>query len=834
VARTEEAEHVERGTSAPLLERAPELLEALLDGVDRRVLVLDRQGRVVVFNGACERATGWKARELLGRRLWEALLEPAESAWLARVFELLRPEIVPPTLQMRWRTRERGARISTWTTACIQDEDGRLTYLCVFGVPEPERKDAAAEKAFHDIVEHSPEGVCVYRGERILYMNETCRQLLGLGADADLSLRTVMDFVRPDARSRLSNRLGTVEQGRRDLPYLSEWLQRLDGAPLLAELWAGRVTWEGEPATAVHLRDAAWRRVGEDQPAASADGFALALEGSSSGLWEYNEITHALVVSDRFKELLGYGGGGFPADPASLFALIHADDQQHVIAAAQSYRLGEAPRFEVEARFLQRDGRWRWFQIRGAAARLPDGTVYRLAGALDDIDARKQADRLPGGGEDLVDALTGLPSRAALLQRLTERIERGRKPSASRFAVLFLDVDRFQVLVDSVGHAFGDDVLVEIGRRLKKAIRMRDTAARFGGDEFTILLEEIKDTRDAARVAERIHALLAEPFHIRGRDVFVSVSVGIAVDEGHYASPSEVLRDADNAMYRAKALGRAQHVIFHSSMHLAALQQFELETDLHRALERDELVVHYQPIVRLEDGRIVGFEALVRWQHPRRGLVGPSDFIPMAEESGLIVPLGLWVIQRAMADLRIFLDSAPGIPDLWMAVNLSARQFQQVDLVERIREALEDEEMEPWRLKVEVTESTLMADPRAARHMLERLRALSVRVGIDDFGTGYSSLSHLRLFPLDALKIDRTFVSMLDPEQGGDLSLPRSILALAEQLGLEAIAEGVETVGQLEALRSLSCPYAQGFYFERPIPVDAVLRLFTVENAQES
>jgi predicted signal transduction protein with EAL and GGDEF domain len=356
---------------------------------------------------------------------------------------------------------------------------------------------------------------------------------------------------------------------------------------------------------------------------------------------------------------------------------------------------------------------------------------------------------------------------------------------------------------------------VEIARRLERSLRPGDTLARLGGDDFAILLEDLQHGTDATRVAERIQQDLVAPFSVEGTEVYCSASIGIAPGPAAYTQPEEMLRDANTAMYRAKAKGRAAHQLFDSDMHMRAVSQLRIETDLRRALEREEFIVHYQPIVDLAARKLSGFEALIRWQHPQRGLVPPGEFIPVAEETGLIQPMGLWVLQESCRQIRAWQDR--GGPPMRISVNLSGHQLAQPDLVEHVRRTLETTGLDPRLLAVEVTESALVRDMAAAAAVLAELRRLHVHVNVDDFGTGYSSLSYLQNLPVDTLKIDRSFVKTMDQE-GGRLEIVRAIITLAHSLGMTVIAEGVETRGQLDALTALKCNGAQGFFFAKPLP----------------
>ena len=469
------------------------------------------------------------------------------------------------------------------------------------------------------------------------------------------------------------------------------------------------------------------------------------------------------------------------------------------------------------------DGTVRWVSTTKMPLRDPEGRIIGTFGISRDITEYKRiAEQLERHG--LYDALTNLPNRALFVNRVEHLFRRAERQVGHTlpFAVLYFDVDRFKGVNDSFGHHAGDDFLVEIARRLERSLRPGDTLARLGGDDFAILLEDLRAGTDATRVAERIQENLVAPFAVEGTEVFCSASIGIALGPGSYTQPQEMLRDANTAMYRAKANGRAGHQIFDADMHRRAVSQLRIESDLRRAIERQEFVLHYQPIVDLSTRRLTGFEALVRWKHPQRGVVPPGEFIPVAEETGLIKPLGLWVIQESCRQIREWQDR--GGPPLRISVNLSGHQLAQPDLVEQVQRTLETTGIDPRLLAVEVTESALVRDMAAAASVLAQLRALNVHVNVDDFGTGYSSLSYLQNLPVDTLKIDRSFVKTLD-QTGGRSEIVRAVITLAHSLGMSVVAEGVETRGQLDALTALQCNGAQGFFFARPLPPDEAQKI---------
>ena len=429
------------------------------------------------------------------------------------------------------------------------------------------------------------------------------------------------------------------------------------------------------------------------------------------------------------------------------------------------------------------------------------------------------------------DSLTGLPNRAMFTELLKAEIESSERRGEHMFAVLFLDLDRFKNINDSLGHTHGDLLLVAFAERLERTLRPIDTLARFGGDEFAILLSGMTDATDAVRVAQRIQDALSQPFVLDKNSAFATASIGIALSSSGYDRPDDILRDADIAMYRAKENGKARYEMFDHGMHARAVSRLQLESDLRQAIEQKEFCVYYQPIVSLQTGRLAGFEALVRWNHPRRGLVSPADFIPVAEETGLIVPIGEWVLNEACARVRQWQSDSPSHRSLSLSVNLSARQVAQPDLLNRIKEALENSKLNPHCLKLEITESVVMENAEAAAQMFKQLRSLGVQLSIDDFGTGYSSLSYLHRFPLNYLKIDRSFVMRLTTDN--DNAIVRTISTLARNLGMEVIAEGIETEEQFQQLKMLGCEYGQGYLFSRPVGNEGVDHLLAQDSKRD-
>ncbi|WP_255345122.1 bifunctional diguanylate cyclase/phosphodiesterase [Acaryochloris sp. CCMEE 5410] len=414
------------------------------------------------------------------------------------------------------------------------------------------------------------------------------------------------------------------------------------------------------------------------------------------------------------------------------------------------------------------------------------------------------------------DSLTNLPNRELFMDRLQHLINLNQRYGSHPFALLFVDLDRFKMVNDSLGHPVGDQLLIATAKRLQECLRPTDTVARFGGDEFAILLEQISDINSICTLAERINRELGAPYELGNYDLFNSASIGIVQSHSRYDLAEELIRDADIAMYQAKTNGKGCYAVFDAAMHTQVKGQLTLENDLRRVITDQQLTLHYQPIVSLHDQEIVGFEALARWQHPERGLIPPGMFIPIAEETGLVVPLDLWAIRKACQQLQRWQAQLPPDRRLGISVNLSSRHFSRPDLVEQIGKILKDTGVTTSGLKLEITESALIENPESAAQILSELKALGLRIYIDDFGTGYSSLSYLHKYDIDTLKVDRSFIQYLD-RNADRLEIVRTIVVLAHTLKMDAIAEGIETTEQLAAVQSLGCEYGQGYYFSPPL-----------------
>ncbi|MEO8277516.1 MAG: EAL domain-containing protein [Thermoanaerobaculia bacterium] len=606
--------------------------------------------------------------------------------------------------------------------------------------------------------------------------------------------------------------------------------RRSDGSTFPAELLFDLVLDDqNEPAGVVAVcQDISERRRAAAALHESEERYALAARGANDGIWDWDLESGEIYYSQRWKSMLGLDEEAVAAKPESWFLRVHPEDLPGLHDRLEQHLAGNSDLFEYEHRLEHRDGNYRWMLARGIALRDDgaglgsDSKPHRIAGSQTDITDRK-----------VHDPLTGLPNRELFLDRLERARARAKRRQPSLFGVLFLDLDRFKVVNDSLGHPVGDQLLVAVAARIESCIRPGDTVARLGGDEFALLIEEISELDEAAEVANRIHAAFARSFTAGDHELFVSASIGISLAGSETSDLPGVLRDADTAMYRAKIAGRGRSQVFTGEMRGEVMAQLQLETDLRRALDRKEFEVFYQPILALKPNKIVGFEALVRWHHPTRGLIEPPSFIGAAEETGIIVPLGMWVLEEACRQLQTWRTAEPGasaIADLAMSVNLSPKMFAQLHLVRDILATLTRTGLPAKLLNLELTEGILVHNPQAANAMLKELRGRGIGVCIDDFGTGYSSLSYLTSLNVDVLKIDRSFINNLSTggagEDGKDGSSGRemvqNIVRLAAGLGLAVVAEGVETVDQREQLASMNCEFVQGFHFGRPVDAATV------------
>ncbi|WP_298614456.1 EAL domain-containing protein [uncultured Thermosynechococcus sp.] len=560
----------------------------------------------------------------------------------------------------------------------------------------------------------------------------------------------------------------------------------------------------------------------------SEERYALAAEGANDGLWDWQIRDRSMYYSPRWELLIGETPGTLQPTIEEWWRRVHPEDLERLRQCMKEHLLGTHPHFECEFRIKHADGSYRWMRSRGKALRDEKGQPYRMAGSMTDVTQYHliQEQILH---DALHDAMTGLPNRVLFMDRLTQAITRCVRRPNSLFAVLFLDVDRFKVINDSLGHLAGDQLLIGIARRLTACTRAEDTVARLGGDEFAILLEELRNPAQAIEVAKRILATLSRPFLLAGREVFTSASIGIAFPGEDSKTAEDLLRDADTAMYRAKSLGKSRYEVFSMTMRAQSIALMQIETDLRRAAERKEFLVYYQPIVDLSTRKIVGFETLLRWQHPERGVLSPAEFMNVAEETGLILPISWWVMAEACRQMQRWAKVFPHSRALSISVNLSGRHFQQADLLPNLRAILSETEFPAERLRLEVTEGILIDNKEVAIATLQEIRAMGIGLYMDDFGTGYSSLSYLHRFPVDTLKIDRTFISALNSEDSCT-TIVRTILMLARALRLKVVAEGIETREQYQILQALGCNYGQGYFFARPLSAEQVTQLFASQS----
>lgn len=684
-----------------------------------------------------------------------------------------------------------------------------------------EKKSTAAalresEEQYWILIEQAPDGIFILASDAtILEVNPSAGEMLGYTNDELVGMNFVSLIPTGDLE-RMPLQIEEIKSGKSVI--IERKLMRKDNEQIFVEISAKSLR---DGRLQAFVRNISVRKKAEAALRDSEERYALAALGANDGLWDLNVQTGEIYYSPRWIEMLGLTDT--PVRPAldEWFKRVHDDDIDKLRAEFAAHLQGVTPHFENEHRIMHTEGIYRWVLARALATRDSNDIAYRMAGSLTDITERKRAE------EQLLhdafhDALTGLPNRALFLDRLGQVIKRARDKEDYTFSILFIDLDRFKHVNDSLGHTVGDKLLISVSERIKKCLSSRDTVARLGGDEFAVLLDGIEENSTAVRVADSLRSALHSPVILNNHEVFTTASIGIATKRDDYHRAEDYLRDADIALYRAKAAGKDRAITFDSKMHTQAMAILRLETDLRRAYDRQEFLLYYQPIIDLKNASVSGFEALIRWDHPDRGILAPADFLDTAEDTGLLISIDRWGIKEACTQLCKWKKQSELFNDVVMNVNLSSKQFSQIDLETYLRAVLKDLAIGAGYLQLEITESTIMENISSVTSLLLKLKEIGVKLSIDDFGTGYSSLSYLHHFPIDTLKIDRSFLSQR--EKGANKSeIIYTIITLAHNLGMTVVAEGVEIMEQIKILTEQNCDFAQGYYFSKPMPADRVL-----------
>ncbi len=813
---------IARGRANRALAESETELCALLGLMSDVLFVLDREGvylKIVTSNPAI---LAYPPEEVVGRSFHD-LFEPELARNFAGVIQCALDTRAPARIEYSLEIQGR----QVWFDATITPlNDDRVVWVAR-DVTHAHRDAQAlkdSEQLFRLLAENSIDAISRLSPDlETLYVSPSIRNIIGF-TPAELIGRHPLESVHPDDKESLRLAYREALTNPANVTTVTYRRRHRDGHYVWCETTGHAIEDESGEVAEIHIitRDISARKRAEDGLREAEARYRSIFENAVEGIFQTSPTGRYLTANPSLARIYGFGS------PDELLASYYDIGHQLYVNSRKRFEFIEEMKMagqvsNFEAQIKRKDGEVIWISENAREVRDEDGILLYYEGTVEDVTARKNAqDQL--FHDAFHDRLTGLANRTLFSSRMTQAFSRLKRHPDAPFAVLFLDFDRFKNINDSLGHLAGDELLVSIAHRLEEYLRPGDTVSRLGGDEFAILIEEVRDQSDAIHVAERVQSAMARPFTLGGQEVFSSASIGIAIAHADYDNPDDLLRDADMAMYRAKAQGKARFALFDSGMHTRAVALLQLETDLRWAIERREFELHYQPIVSLGTGRITGFEALVRWRHPERGLVSPGEFIPVAEETGWIVPIGAWVLETACEQLARWQAELQFAPALTMSVNLSGKQFSQLDLIPFIHRQLQRWDIAPENLRLEITESAIMENAESVIGRLHTLRELGVKLALDDFGTGYSSLSYLHRFPLDTLKIDRSFVMSMQ-DGGENREIVRTIVALGLALNLDVIAEGIEEETQLRDLRELGCKGGQGYFFSRPLSPDAALEL---------
>lgn len=784
------------------------------DSASDAIITVDETGTILFINQTVEKIFGYGKEELIGEKFFMLMPEKMRPK-LERFMLSGKRNIFTQAIEAPAEHKD-GRRFLIEITFGEYDSDGEKVYTAVVrDITDRKQAEEALRKSeeYRNLFKLANDAIIIFepQDEIILDVNDYACKMYGYPREELIggSLKNISEQVEKGERqlARLLNN-EAIE------PFESVHFQK-DGTRINVLINPSLIEFEGKPAVMSINRDVTSRIKADTALRESEYKLRTLLENMSEGLLHLDENDRIIFTNTRFCEMTGYREEDLAGQNASALFL---DEEGRKIfqKSNRRSRLGLTENYELPLRTAE--GKMIWSLVGVVPTFNEDGKIVGSMSVHTDITERKLAEAQLLHNA-MHDALTGLPNRSLFLEHLRRAM--GHSPLRKKtFAVLFLDFDGFKLINDSLGHLEGDALLKMIARRLESLLRADDVVARLGGDEFTILLDELTGSKDALFVVERIKDIFKEPFNLGGREVFISASIGLALRDAKYKTPEDMLRDADIAMYRAKSSGKGQHEIFNKAMREEVSNRLRLETELRLALERGEFSVFYQPIMQIAANQLIGFEALVRWFHPQRGQIMPGEFIPIAEETGLILPLGEWILRESCRQVREWQQRFPARSDLTISVNLSCKQFMQLDLADRVTEILRETGLEARYLRLEVTESHVMENSQMAITIMNRLRELGIQLSIDDFGTGYSSLSYLQRLPINYLKIDRSFINVMNSNhENGEIV--RAIVMLAKNLNMQVVAEGIETEEQALQLIDLDCAFGQGFFYSKPTSATA-------------
>jgi diguanylate cyclase (GGDEF)-like protein/PAS domain S-box-containing protein len=806
----------------------------LLDAVGQAVIATDPEGRILYWNLGAEELYGWSAEEVMGRPIVE--VSPSEEL-VERAQEIMSELRAGRSWSGQFTVRRKDGTTfpAIVTDTPIHDDQGSIVAIIGVSVDITELTEMEELRRSEERFRLLVEGVNDYAifmldaGGHINSWNTGAERINGYSAGEILGRHFSIFYTEEDIeRGHPEEELRLAEEEGR---YEEEGLRiRKDSSRFWASVLITTLKdQEGNlKGFSKVVRDITERRWAEETLREAEERYRTLVEQIPAIVYmeQINERMTTLYDSPQIERMLGYPGDTYQRDPDYWMKIIHPDDKDRILAEDRA-ATAEGGLFSSEYRVLASDGRVVWVRDEAVMVRGQDDEPLYWRGFVFDVTERKLMEEQLQR-QAYHDLLTDLPNRRLFVDRLGQALRRTRRRGKHRVAVLFMDLDDFKAINDSLGHEVGDVLLVVVAERLRRCLRPADTLARFGGDEFVVLIEDVENPEDAVRVAERIVEGLREPFVVEGRELFLRASIGVALGTTRQKSPEDLLRDADTAMYEAKEQG-SDYRMFDPAMYERAVGRLELENEMRRAIEADEFVVHYQPIMSLQTGGMWGVEALVRWDHPERGLLDPWEFMAVADQSGIVVPMGEEVLEEACRQAKEWQEEHPRIPPLVMSVNLSARQLQRPDIAQIVERVLKKTGLESRYLRLDITETVYIRALEGNTQALDELKRLGVSISIDDFGTGYSSLAYLKRLPASALKIDKSFVKGIG-EDLEDTAIVGMVRELAHTLGMEAIAEGVESEAQATLLKEMGCDMAQGFFFSKPLPPEVATRFLAEER----